>query len=136
MYLRNLIMTRSRTHGQTPILLLVEPRATSTPEEAPRRAGVAMPVVRDVAPGGVGPPALFVLVELRCHLAHAGQQPLFGLLIGKAVQTPDDHGGRADHALGHPALLVLVEPRRELVGEAELAVLVVGRERFGHRRMV
>jgi hypothetical protein len=47
------------------------------------------------------------------------------------VRAPDDHRRRANHALRDPALLVLVEPGSELVGEAELAVRVVGRKSVG-----
>ena len=87
--------------------------------------GVAVPVIGDVPAMGIGPPSLVPVVAVG-HLGHPSQQALLGLCVRKAVRAPDDHRRRADHALGYPALLVLVEPGRELMGEAKLAIGVVG----------
>src|SRR5688500_15532144 len=94
---------------------------SAVPEEAPLWPGVAVTVVRDVPPVAVGPPAAGP-VELGRDQAEALHQALLGGRVGHPVGAPDDHGGRADHALGDPALLVLEEPGGQLVGEAELAV--------------
>lgn len=87
---------------------------------------MAVPVIRDVSTVGIGPPALVPIVAVG-HLGHAGQESLFGIGIRQTVRPPHDHRSRADHALGHPTLFVLVQPRSDLVREAELAVRVIAR---------
>ncbi len=88
---------------------------------------MAVPMIRDVPAVGIGPPP-FVPVVAVGDLGHPGKQALLGICVRKAVRAPHDHRRRADHALGDPAFVVLVEPGRELVGQAELAVRVVARE--------
>jgi len=78
-------------------------------------------VVGDVAHVIVQP----VLADLNhCHVAQARVhvRKVVGRRIG-AVPAPDDHRHCADLALGDPADVVLVEPRRDPVSAAEQAAV-------------
>src|SRR5438477_3451948 len=90
------------------------------PEEAAGRPGVRMPVVRDVAHVTVQP--VFADLAL-CHVFQM-REHVREMLIGRIdpVPAPDDHRRLADLALGDPADLVVVEPRRDPLGPAQHAL--------------
>src|SRR5205085_9671006 len=90
------------------------------PEEAAGRAGVGMPVVRDIAHVTVQP--VFADLAL-CHVFQMSEH-VREMLVGwvDPVTPPHDHRRLADLALGDPADLVLVKPRRDPLGPAQHAV--------------
>lgn len=113
---------RGRRGGRSP--------AEMVSEEPPGRTGVTVPVIGDVPPPWVRPPTPALVVVVRDARQNL-QQALLRLRIRKAVGTPHDHRRVARHALGHPALGVLVEPRCDAMGEAELTLVVVGFRLWG-----
>ena len=109
-------------------------------EEASAGPGMGVIVVGDVPHVIVQPelpePGRRDLGEARAHVGE--------VLLGRsdAVEAPDHHGCVADVALGNPADVVLVVPRRDAGGAAEVAVglaregLVGGIRSLPHGRSV
>src|SRR6266481_5414822 len=99
-------------------------------EEAALGPGVGVVVVGDVAHVTVD----VILAELGRRdltqpLAHVGQ--VLGRRL-RAVPAPDDHRHLADLALRDPADVVLVKPRRQLLGPAQIAALDFDEAVFAH----
>jgi hypothetical protein len=89
---------------------------------------VGVPVVGDAAALRVDPVASFA-VPLSCHAFELREERGLELGVGKAVGPPHDHGRGADHALGHPARLVLEEPWGDALCGAEQTALQCLRHR-------
>src|SRR2546428_664775 len=103
---------------------LCRPPPEGVAEEAARGSAVGVPVVRDV-PHVVVHPELPELLrgDFRQTLAHVRD-----VLVGGRgpVIPPDHHGHLADLALRDPADLVLVIPRGDPRGTAEIAAVDAG----------
>src|SRR5436309_15510530 len=111
------------------------------PEEPAGGAGVRVPVSRDVPHVPVQP----VLAQLPlCHVLQM-RQHVREMLVRRVhpVAPPDHHGCLADLALGDPADLVLVKPRRDPLGPAQHAIrrhsqylLAIGSSSAGNSVMI
>src|SRR5215470_8170816 len=88
------------------------------PEEPAGRPRVSVPVIGNVAHVIVDPVRTDLPLGHRVQLGAHVSQVLVGWL--RAVPAPDHHRHLADLALGDPAHVVLVEPRRDALGPAQL----------------
>jgi hypothetical protein len=115
---------------QTPALIAYPKGASELAEQLARRieepagrTGVRVPVIRDPPHPAIQPVPL-VAVSGRGDALEVLEQPGLHLGVGVPVDPPHHHRGRADQAVGHPALLVLEEPRRHLLRSAQEAVVL------------
>ena len=83
---------------------------------------MGVPMIRDPSTLAID---VVTLVSIPC-----GGDPLqvreesgFRVRVWEPVCAPDDHRGHADHAVAHPALVVLEEPVGQALGVAQQAGL-------------
>jgi hypothetical protein len=83
---------------------------------------VGVPVVGDPAAFGVDVVTLLAVPSGR-DTFEVSEQPGLERRVRQAVDPPDHHGCPADHAVGHPAVFILVVPVAHPLGGAEQAIL-------------
>src|SRR5262245_3948299 len=80
-----------------------------------------MPVIGDPAAFRIDPEAIRIALARDAFELRDEELLLFG--VREAVRAPDDHRGPAHQAIRDPALVVLVMPRRDVLGAAERAAV-------------